>query len=252
MLKLTANVLPAKRYLRMIRDEDVPFATAAALTLTAKDVQAAEVQEMKRVFDRPTPFTLNGTFVKTATVKSQEARVWLKDFAAKGTPAVKYLAPQVFGGYRRFKRFEWALRKIGAMPPGYYAMPGEGARLNAYGNITPGQIVQILSVLGGAEMRAGYQANRTARSAKRNRKPRDYFVVGPGNEHNLEPGVYERKARGIAPVLIYVRKAAYEVRYDFHGVALATSNRLFAMRVRDAVAKQLLRRARLGPAARAA
>ena len=35
-----------------------PLAVAKALTFTAQDVQKAERDEMQRVFDRPTPFTL--------------------------------------------------------------------------------------------------------------------------------------------------------------------------------------------------
>src|ERR1035441_633525 len=73
----------------------LPFATAKALTRTAQLIKAAEVDEMRRVFDRPTPWTLNSVFITPATKDNLIARVWLKQDAAKGTPAAKYLLSEI-------------------------------------------------------------------------------------------------------------------------------------------------------------
>ena len=121
------------------------YAAAVALTRTAQDVQPAIKKEMTRAFDRPTNYTLNSTFLKRATRNNLEARVWLKDNATgKGTPADRYLAPQIFGGERRQKGLERALQAARLMPAGYVAMPAVGAQLDANGNVKRSQIVQIL------------------------------------------------------------------------------------------------------------
>ena len=77
-----------------------------------------------------------------------------------------YLVPQVDGGQRKLKGFERAIGE-GEL------VPALGAKLNQYGNVSPGQIRQILSVLGKAEASAGYSANITSRSRRRNRHPAD-------------------------------------------------------------------------------
>ena len=113
----------AERYLQGLRKDQVPFATAYALTQTAKDSQQRIVDDMRRSFDRPKPFTLNGTFVSPATKSRLEATVKLKDGYARGggenskrgTPD-KYLRAQVQGGARRNTAFERMLIHNGLMP----------------------------------------------------------------------------------------------------------------------------------------
>jgi hypothetical protein len=127
--------------------EQLPFAIALALTETGKDVKDAAVAEMTRVFDRPTPFTLNSLFLKAATKQRLQAIVWFKDFAPKGTPAAEYLAPEIYGGGRRDKRSERLLQARGLMPRGWRLVPGVGLKLDQYGNISRADMVKILSAL---------------------------------------------------------------------------------------------------------
>ena len=125
-----------------------PVVAAIALTRTAKDVQAAIKEEMRSVFDRPTNYALNGTFLKTATRDRLEARVWVKDNPfGNGTPADRFLGPQIFGGARGHKGMERLLQANGMMPQGWFAVPGDGADLDASGNVRRGQIRQMLSQL---------------------------------------------------------------------------------------------------------
>ena len=78
--------------------EQIPFATAKALTQTAKDVQRAETAEIGKVFDRPIPFTRSAVGITSATKQSLSAKVFLKDIQAA------YLKLQVEGGQRFPKR----------------------------------------------------------------------------------------------------------------------------------------------------
>lgn len=214
--------------------KQVNFATRVALTKTAQLAQEAEVHEMRDVFSRPTPYTLSSVFVRPATSTQLQATVGLKDGATKATPASKFLAPQIDGGQRVQKRFERALQAVGAMPTGYRAVPGSAARLDAYGNMDRGQIVQILAYFQ-AFPEMGYKANMNDKGRSRlgrgsKRQPGFvYFVGRPGNR--LPLGIYQRVrfARGsaIRPVLIFVRSAVYQERYDFAYVVDLTVRRQF-------------------------
>lgn len=220
-----SSVDAALRDLRM-RRVNIPLAAAKALTFTAQDVQAAEKREIPRVFDRPTPFTSNSLYLKGATPARLTARVWFKDLRFKA----HYLVPQVEGGDRPLKRFEKMLQARGLLPVGMFAVPGSRADLDAYGNISRGQLIKILSALN-ALPETGYLANRSARSAARrarSKKPKalvDYFVGRPSPKDPA--GVWERVGKkGLRPILIFVKSPRYRKRFDFYGIAnnIATRN----------------------------
>jgi hypothetical protein len=206
----------------------VPFATALALTRTAQEVRKAEVQEMKRVFDRPTPFTLNSLYLKPATKADLTAKIWVKEIFSRKD---HYLRPEIFGGARRLKGFERLLMRKGLLPTGWMAVPGAGAKLDAYGNISGAQMVQILSALK-ALGEQGYAANRTKDSAKRRRgKQAELFVGRPGGGR-LPNGVWQRfrfaHGSAIKPILIFIRGPRYTERFDFFGVGNRTAARVFS------------------------
>jgi hypothetical protein len=205
------------------------YATAVALTRTAKAVQQKETLEIKDVFDRPKPFTINSIYVKSATKNDLTAAAYIKDFAGKGVPASKYLKAEIKGGFRRQKKFERALTLVGAMPPGYFAVPGESAQMDAFGNIKPSQIVQILSFFR-AFPEIGYKANMTDKGRDRLAKGSkrkgtlgfEYFVGAPA-DGKLPLGIWQRfffgQGTAIRPVLIFVKSAQYQKLFDFEYVA---------------------------------
>lgn len=198
-----------------------PFAAARALTQTAKAVQEAEKASMQDVFDRPTRWALNSLFVKPASKGRLFAHVYFREFAAKGTPAVKYLGPEVYGGKRRIKRFERALQFAGKMPKDKAAVPGKAVKLDKYGNMRPGEITRILSAL-----RASPDATQNRAAGKRT----PYFVGNPGGG---PMGVWKRKGRGgrqIEPVLIFIDIPSYEPLLPFHETAVKVSQQVFPQR----------------------
>jgi len=230
----------------------IAYATARALTKTAQAVQEKQKREMRDVFDRPTPYTLDSTYIKPATKQKLMAKVGLKDFSGKGIPAVKFLQAQVRGGSRRMKKFERALQSVGAMPQGFRAVPGSAAQLDQYGNMKPSQIVQILSwfkTFPGYQI--GYLANMSDKrraSLQKGSKKRQgfaYFAGRPGNR--LPDGIWQRftfaSGSAIKPVLIFVRNANYQAIYDFYYVAQKTAERELPSQVNAAV-EHALRTAR--------
>jgi hypothetical protein len=201
-----------------------PFVAAVSLTRSVKDGQAAIKEEAPRAFDRPTSYTLNSTFLKPATKTRLEARVWVKDQAfGKGTPADRFLLPEIYGGMRGQKGMERLLQSNGMMKSGWYAIPAAGAQIDGNGNVKRSQIVQILSQLklqrgAGSESRASgsTRSNRTIA-----RQGVTYFVLAK-KHRGLEPGIYLKRKFGhgsaVRPVFIFVPSVLYRPRLRFHEV----------------------------------
>lgn len=230
MVKIT---LDTRAFDRFARDFPRKFQAAAvkAMNQTAFQVRQDLHAEIGRVFHNPVALTRNAVIVKPATSDRLEAFVRLRDSVGKGTAPAKYLAPQIHGGSRPLKRFERALGHIGrsGIAAGRYAMPGKGARLNSYGNISQGQITQILSGLGvNPDGQQNTPASRRGRGGLRIKKggPRSYFIGQPGGK---ALGVWQRTGqRQVKPALIFVRKAPrYAKRFNFYAVALRTAKRTF-------------------------
>jgi hypothetical protein len=214
-------------------EKEVTMATAKALTFTAEVVQASEIDKMKEVFDRPTPFTTKGLFKKTANTRDLTASVYFKDFAGKGVPAGRYLLPQIEGGERKAKSTE---RRLLPFMSGYkFAMPGQGAALNAYGNMSGSTLVQIMAQIG--VLNAG--DNETLKSKARNKRQAKarYFIPPAGSP--LKPGVYRRDSSGIKPMLIFTSKAQYKPRFSFYSHGLAVAERVFPEKYDKAIEREM-------------
>lgn len=243
------DVAEITQHLTGISQKQVPFATALALTRTAKFVQAKIREEMPRVFDRPTRYTLNSTFVEPARKGKLWAQVKIKDDpTGAGTLPINYLAPGIYGGSRKRKGFERRLISAGKMPPNRYAVPASGADLDAYGNIKPSLLVQILSDL---QAQFDPTQNTTARSKQRRLRSRTrratfFFSTWPPSQKtsHLAPGIYRRTHLGfgtaIKPVLIFVSRNRYRSRLKFFQIADQVARSRFkvefAMAMRQALA----------------
>lgn len=209
-------------------------AAATALTRTVVDVHKAEREELLRTLDRPTPQTLSAMRYVPASADRLEAWVGFDvqrvtdirgqtlRYTQGETPASRYMLPQVQGGVRSAKRFEKLLQAAGHLPAGWFAVPGAGARLDAYGNVSRGQVIQVLSQLR-ITGTAGYTRNMSDDARKQIAAQRKaggrFFVVRPGAK--IAPGVYQREftGRNITPIFIFVNRATYRARFDFYGVA---------------------------------
>jgi len=204
MLKMEFKLEGLEEVKKLLSKERIRKVLLNAINDTGRlDVKPAIQEEMKKVFDRPTPYTLNSVYTRLNS-SDMSVDIGLKEWGDKGTAASEYLKPQIFGGSRPMKRSEKYL--------GSYYVPGAGARLNQYGNIPGSQITQILSALK-AFPEVGYLANVTDRSkGRRKGRIRNFFMIkNPGG--NLHPGVYEKMANGsIKCILIFVRSPSYQVR----------------------------------------
>ena len=217
----------------------VAYATSVAINKTA-DLALRRVRaEMPKVFLKPTPWVLNSLRVKRSTKTNLTAELAYKDKNSVESSR-SMVEPHVFGGRRHFKAMEARLMNMGYMPKGYNAVPGGAAKLDAYGNMSRGQISQLLNVLG-TYTEAGYNkanAKTVERLAKGNVKKNVYgfvYWVNPVNRtargRHLQPGVYQRVTTGfgssLKPVLIFVKQAAYKKRLPFFDMAQAVADKEF-------------------------
>lgn len=252
---------------------------ATGVTRTAVEVRKRMQVELAQVFDRPTPYTRNQLKYVPAKAGNLAGGVGFNIFGvseAPGSPmrfkfdpvddvhsppASRYLRAQIEGGARRQKRAEIALERVLVMPRGWVAVPGERAKIDAYGNQSVGEIKQILSFFNAASNLSGSFQNMTAETrAKRLKGTRkragfDYFVVRPGEKrtfarasgktgtHKLPPGVYRRTyyALGtrVEPVLIFVQTTNYKRRYDFNGTAAKHVSEILPGKIKEAMEQSL-------------
>ena len=259
-ITLSSNIAEVRAQLAQFSDRRFNAAMATALTRTAVQVRDAVQAEMPRVLDRPTPYTTRQLryvpakadrlaaavgFNVVNVTDERGATIAFRDLGPGETPAGKYLQPNIEGGARRLKRMEQALRAIGALPNGWLAVPGQGATLDAYGNVSRGQVLQVLSqlrvqLLSGSDRNASFNARKQI-TAQRRAGGR-YYVVPPG-KGKVQPGIYQREfvGRNITPVFIFVRGANYKRRFDFDGVSQRLAAQALPLEVQRAIAENLQR-----------
>ncbi len=218
-----------RRGLSDAQAKQLPYAVSLAVNEVASRARDDLVASLKTTFDRPTPWTLNATYLKLSTKRDLRAGLGIREFAPKGTPAWKYLGPQRDGGARGQKRFERALAATNRAAP--FAVPGPAARMDSYGNMSHAQLVQILSGVG-AFSETGYKANATQDSSARkkrlvhagsHRKASQFFVAH--NKAGRPYAVFELKGKGrVARVLNLLDKApTYSARWDPGVVVLSSA-----------------------------
>lgn len=183
--------------------KQIRYATARALTQTAKAVQREMPEQARKDLSEPTSFTVskNSMFVTPATKLNLSSTVGYKERQSS------YLQWQVEGGRRTPKGIEKLLKGIGAMPAsGYISVPGHGAPLDANGNIRRTVWREVIGSL------------RTQMSSYKGRGKKmvkvGYFSVMPGASRLL-PGIYLRGAGQIKSLLIFVPVAKYRPRFEF-------------------------------------
>ena len=214
-------------------ERGAPYAMATALTKTGQDIKAAETKAIGAAFNSPTPYTMRSLYLQAANKNRLQARVWLKD----GNRPEHYLLPQIEGGNRPLKRFEQRLRMLGYMAADERAVPGTAVQLDAYGNMSRGQITKVLSQLRTAVVAGDFSNQSDSKRSKAKRAITAYFVSrGEGSQRagragrkaanyaqHLPRGVWERRVHAwgtsVRPVLLFVKGTAYTKRFDFFGIA---------------------------------
>lgn len=228
---ITTDTAALRQQLTDLQKIEVPFAAARAATDVAFKVRAGEIAEMRTVFRAPTDWTLGGMVVDKADKSGKPARVRFEDFGGKGTPAGRYLQPQIDGGPRRLTPFERRLSVAGLLRPGEFLVPGAGAERDAGGNLNPGQISKILSDLGTIDTARASPGGRD-RGARRGET---YRLERPPS--GAPEGIYLQKGGRKLLAFLIVRQPFYRAIFDFGGVARRIIAREFAAAFRANLAR---------------
>ena len=125
-------------------------------------------------------------------------------------------------------------------------MPGRGAKLDAYGNISRGQIVQIMSRLGAMSDPAQNMTDKTTQRLKKRgliaKGARSDYFVARSKEGNRRPlGVYQLIGPGqVEPVLVFTQRAPhYRKRFDTDAIVLQAFGRYGQAALDRALASEL-------------
>jgi len=247
--------------------KQVRFATGVALTRTAKLAQVAVADEMKAKFDRPTRTTMKSLWIKPATKANLQAMVYVKDRPLGGKnpySMAEILKHQFAGGARIAKQMELILRREGFLQQDEFVVPGAAAKLDSYGNMSRGQIVQILSQIG--VRAAGYDSNPT--KSKRSRRNvatagKIFWSLGTSGTGKAKPlidkatgiaygfagrvgavshlpkGAWMRADRSVKPLLIVIKGQRYRKRIDMERIAQEQVARHFNVEFDQAFAEAM-------------
>ena len=267
-IQLNVTMLNVDAVSQLLRDMAGPKARGAyakALNDAGFHVRKTMQDEMRSKFDRVTPYMERSPFVRRATADKLEVSIEPTYMGGKGVDPQKILQAQSFGGRRRDKRSEAALRRVGILPNGYQTAiprdPYPGSD-DGRGNLKGSFLVQIISYFQ-AFGEQGYRANMTDKRKRNLRKQQGigyiatkkvykttlgvrYFVSygrmrDTGTRH-LPAGIWA--ASGVhdvtlKPVLMFVRAGSYQPRLSMDDVnkAADTQNyldRRVRFRIREA------------------
>ena len=235
-------------------EKDLLFASTVALSRTAKDCKEALSKEVQRVFDRPTPWIIDGFYSVPARkgMRKLAAYVGIKNDKTHGTTASEILQPHIEGGSRSVKKAEFHLRGSGILKANEFIVPARGIKLDKYGNVRGPYMVQLLSALSAFRI-SGYNANITAASINRRRRSGSkkikknakwmtaVFAVVTGSGHHLRPGIYQRygskKNPKVKPLFLFVKNPVYRKRFYFFETVEATYNKRFKINLEQAVSQ---------------
>lgn len=278
---LTVKVEGIEELTRGLNDlamSQVPWATVTALTWTGYSAKKRLYAEMRSKFDRPSPFVVppasfdredgvGSMRVEWATLAKPYAVVKMKDWAAgkQRVATDPLLRHHFFGGARVYKGLEKDLVGMRFMKQGEFIVPGAGAKLDRYGNMSLGQIQQIRSQLAVSVSGADNAATGSRRSKTNVAKAGVMFwSMGPegqapgkvkidpetgiaygtegrsGRANHLPKGLWIRDGRNVHPILFVLKKApTYRQLFDLRQIAADAVREDFAKNFRAALKKAI-------------
>lgn len=224
----------AMRRLLQTAEKQARFATAVALTRTAQEVRQDIPAGLDQVFDRPTPFTKRGTYIKPAKRDALVAEVGFREIQSR------YLKLQAEGGTYQ-------------PGPAGIRLPGN-IQLNTFGNIPRGLVAKLKAAADNGQL-SSVIARRLGASGRRKDqrgKALQLFVGKPqGDSWKDAPMGIWRRVPGVAggpgklvPVIVFEdTPARYRKRLDLEAIAEPVVRRVFARHLAAAL-KQALATAR--------
>ncbi|MBB5414094.1 hypothetical protein [Paraburkholderia atlantica] len=158
-LNIRGDLKQLERAFAGVAEKQLRFGASQAINSLAKTIQTLERENMEKVLDRPTPFTLSGVSVKLSTKASLTATVYVKDKTAS------YLAPYEVGGFNKLNS-KALLKPVDQKVNQYGNLPRTAVkRLAAKKNVFVGKVKTKNGVVDGVWQRSkatrGKQAGLT-------------------------------------------------------------------------------------------
>ena len=173
---VTSDINKAIDKLTFLDPSNIAYAAARAMTLTGQKAELKLKAEMQAKIDRPTPYTMRGTFVSYASPKKLEMEVGLKNKSTKGGVPGRYLQSLIKGGRPTYKGVDLSASKIAGYKGVLIPAKGGPISLNKYGNITLNKYATVLS--------AARDAGRSQRGS---------YFMRPVKRGSSVKAIYQRK-----------------------------------------------------------
>lgn len=240
MLTVADNIKDVQRQLDRLSREQMPFASAVAITRTAKAVERALGAELRENLENPTPYITRSTFSTSAKKQDLNATIGVRDQASRGASPAQYVQEHFTGSARGMKPYEVALQSIGALPKGMRAVPGAGIKRDRFGNPSAKDVQELIGALRrGVSVFKG-RGKRTLLTG--------WFVRMPGDPRrqvqHIEPGIWRRINReAIIPAFLFIDEATYTKRFDLRKTARTVIDQVFEAELSKAL-DQAVRTAR--------
>ena len=140
--------------LTALDEKNISFAVAKAMTLTGQYAQSKLKVALAAAIDRPTPYTMNSTFVIFAKPNNLYMEVGIKNVGTRGRiPAGRYLQSLIKGSAPTVKAVDQSASKIAGYRGVLVPSAGSPVKLNRYGNVS---LANYKKVIGGARTGGTY------------------------------------------------------------------------------------------------
>lgn len=216
--------------LRQLDLKNQRFAIAMAMTKTAKIAQKDLIAKIQTSFDNPNTYTLNSTYVKTASKDDLHAAVKIKDNLSIGKAAGKnqpnrFLNPQVRGVPRHLKGIEKKLAAIAPELDGMMITPTKNTPLDSFGNPTRGIYNKVVaSLVNNGKNRRG-AANKTIFVVeKRGIYQIDRTVQASGRGATRKTLIKNTQVKRVFNI---INRATYRQHLDFYNIVRTSINANF-------------------------
>jgi hypothetical protein len=219
-LKIDTSDLDRKLALMMEMPGLIEKAVVGAMTETVNDIHAAQIQEMKLSFDRPTLWLQKGLVKSLPYGRDAQygnkrlgqtlakSGTYFEEFPVGRSPN-DVIRPHVYGGTRPRKANEKRLASIGALSQGGFAIMGRDYPKNIYGNI-PGSVY--------SRMLADLGTIPTAKAGKKRENKAAKFFVMTAEGSDVPTHIAERVGNNLRTVLAFSQSVNYQKRYNYHKV----------------------------------
>lgn len=207
ILSIKDNISSVAANLRKIRNNQLPFAISEAVNMTANDIAKQQRALAQRVFDRPTPFLLNGIFAGRSF---------------KGIRAKKFAPTALLVPGSRFGRLNEAGRRVNQV-----------IHRQTYGGIrTPSRTAIVVPTRKASVNRYGNLRNQAVKKLLNQKN-----VVVLGDREGFKPGIFRRRGDRLEFLVAFEKFTKYQKRFPYFEIAEATARNVAKSNFRVAYIK---------------